>query len=378
VGEAPVYDVVELRRRIVVCFSMSELRELADALGVGGVAWDRGPPEAARELVRQCEHYAGLPALVAKLREVRPLMEWPEPMTAEPHVAPPLLEPVPSPTAAPLTPSGFPQAPALSSSPGTLQPGAPPPPAPPIADPFDDGGSARRSAELRPQTPVDAPAPAPPSLRVPASPGQPSPIWPGTFVAPPPRSGLDPRLIAAGIGLTGLLVAAVVIAFLAGRATGGDASSTAPAPSSTAPPDGVRRADGPAAAVTDAIARSLANVARACELPPSVGESVAVFTRVYERCGPQPLQPRAGLPPLPTPPPEPTDTEPSTRPRKQGRGDAAPAAPGQGCFGKCNTDHRACDAHCGPEPNDSGGYATYQRCLGRCLSESSHCKQSCR
>ena len=355
-GEAPLYDVVELRRRIVVCFSMSELRELADALGVGGVAWDRGPQEAARELVRQCEHYAGLPALLAKLREVRPLMEWPEPMTPEPHAAPLLPEPIPSPTAAPLTPSAFPQAPALSSSPGTLQPGAPPPPVPPIADPF---------------------VAPPPSLRVPPSPGQPSPIWPGTFVAPAPRSGLDPRLIAAGIGLTALLGAAVVIAFLAGRATGGDASSAAPAPSSTAPPDGAHRADGPAAMVTDAIARSLANVARACELPPSVGESVAVFARVYERCGPQPREPRAGLAPpgAPTPPPEPTDTEPVTRPRKPGRGDAPPAAPGQGCFGKCNADHGACDAHCGPEPNDSGGYATYQRCLGRCLTESSHCKQ---
>jgi hypothetical protein len=378
VSDAPVYDAVELRRRIVVCFSMSELRELADALGVGGVAWDRGPQEAARELVRQCERYAGLPALVAKLREVRPLMEWPEPATPQ-AVVPALPEPMIAPSGDPFAPSAFPQVPTLPSSPGTLQPGAPQPPVPehepappsfasgpPIADPFG------------------APAPGPPAMGLPPSPGQPSPIWPGTFVAPPPRTGLDPRLIAAGIGLTALLGAAVVIAFLAGRATSGDGVSAAPAASSTASPEGAHRGDGPAAMVTDAVARGLANVARACELPPSVGESVAVFVRVYERCGPPPLQPRSALPPAATPPPEPADTAagPGARPRRPGRGggDGQPAAPapGQGCFGKCNADHRACDAHCGPEPTDSGSYANYQRCLGRCLSESSHCMQSCR
>ncbi len=397
-GDAPVYDVIELRRRIVVCFSMSELRELSDALGVGGVAWDRGPQEAARELVRQCERYAGLPALVAKLREVRPLMEWPEPVAPQAHAAPAapaLPEPVLAPTQDPVpaVPAAFPQVPALGATPGTLQPGAPQPappalgatpgtlqpeapqplpPAPPAATP-----SAPPIAD-----PYASPAPGPRWGASAGAPGQPSPIWPGTFAEPPQRSGLDPRLIAAGIGLTALLGAAVVIAFLAGRATGGNGTSAAAAPSATTSPDGARRGDGPAALAADAIARSLANVARTCELPPSVGESVAVFARVYERCGPVPREPRAALPPAPAPEPADTAPEPAARPRRTGRGggDAPPAspAPGGGCFSKCNSDHRACDAHCGPEPTDSGGYATYQRCLGRCLSDSSRCMQACR
>jgi hypothetical protein len=380
VGDAPVYDAVELRRRIVVCFSMSELRELADALGVGGVAWDRGPQEAARELVRQCDRYAGLPALVAKLREVRPLMEWPEP--AAPQA---LAQPFLAPAADPLAPSAFPVMPTLPSTPGVLQrlSSQPPQPPAPTQEPAPQSSAAPRASPSGPPIadPFGSPAPGPPAIGAPPFPGQPSPIWPGTYVAPPQRTGLDPRLIAAGIGLTALLGAAVVIAFLAGRATGGDGAGAAPSTSSTAPPGGARRADGPAVMVTDAIARSLANVARACELPPSVGDSVAVFVRVYERCGPQPLQPRSSLPAAPAPAPEPADTtaEPAARPRKQGRGDAPPApAPAQGCFGRCNTDHRACDAHCGPEPNDSGSYANYQRCLGRCLSDSSRCMQSCR
>ena len=74
------YDAVELRRRIAVCFSVSELRQLADSLGVSGtVAWDRGAQEAVRDLVKQFERYYGLEILVAKLREMRPLVEWPEP-----------------------------------------------------------------------------------------------------------------------------------------------------------------------------------------------------------------------------------------------------------------------------------------------------------
>ena len=65
---AEVYDAVELGRRIVFCFSIGELRQLADALGVGGSSpWERGILEAARDVVRQCERYAGLPALVGQL-----------------------------------------------------------------------------------------------------------------------------------------------------------------------------------------------------------------------------------------------------------------------------------------------------------------------
>ena len=46
------YDPVELRRRMAVCFSGPELRELAESLGVAGsITWTRGPSESARDLI---------------------------------------------------------------------------------------------------------------------------------------------------------------------------------------------------------------------------------------------------------------------------------------------------------------------------------------
>jgi hypothetical protein len=76
---ARAYDPADLSRRIGVCFSAGDLRRLAEGLGVDdAVAWDRGTGPAARDLVRVFERKNNLEALVAKLREVRPLVEWPE------------------------------------------------------------------------------------------------------------------------------------------------------------------------------------------------------------------------------------------------------------------------------------------------------------
>jgi hypothetical protein len=366
------YDPVELRRRIVVCFSIGELRDLADQLGVGGsIAWERGIQEAAREVVKQCERYAGLPALVAKLREVRPDMEWPEP--AAPEQPSPMAS-----TAAPLAPP-----PALLS-PGTLSPGAPldaSAPAPTIADPFAPAAPAAPPA-FAPPPPAFAPPPAPPAAPPPAA----SPVWPG-MVTPAPaqapaRGGLDPRILVA---VAGLMVIAAIIAYFAGRASSGPTAEAAPAESAA------RRADGPAAMAADRLARGMANVARACELPASAAGGDLVFRRVVERCGPEPVRMRAPTPPLDPRPdpaanaddPSPDPAGPRARPRRPGRtpepapAEAAPA-PGKGCLGACDGEHRACKSRCGPEPTESTAYDNYNRCLGRCLSDASRCRLSCR
>lgn len=329
---AEVYDAVELRRRIVVCFTPGELRELADQLGVGGsIAWDRGIQEAARELVRQCDRYAGLGALVAKLREAKPLMEWPEPAATSPAPA---------------------DEPAVAA-----------PPSAPIAAP--------------PSAPIAAPAAAPP---VAAPPPVASPVWPGFAAPPPPPSrGVDPRLLVV---VAALMLAAAVIAYLAGRAATAPAASEA---SAEAPP----RPVGPAALAAGAVARHLAALIRVCELPPSPLDGEIIFRRAFDRCGPPPPPPERPLPsrsPAPLAsgaPSAPADEAPDRgAPRaKHPRGDAPPGEaapkPAKGCTGTCDAEHRACKQRCGPEPMESSGYDTYQRCLGRCLTEASHCRLAC-
>ncbi len=366
-----LYDPVELRRRIVVCFTVGELRALAESLGVGGVAWERGVHEAAREVVRQCERYAGLPALVARLREMRPLVEWPEPASAvgapphatvDPPAAPADLHqqgnaPVP----------GF--FPSLPASPGRLGPevgGA-------LLDPY-------------------APAPGPPAIQVPlATPaaGAPRAGWPGTAaVAPAPAKpgGIDPRVLVA---VAGLMVLAAIIAYLAGRASSvpvasEGASETA---SSTSNAAASPRGTGPGALAAGALARGFASLARVCELPSSAGTSALVFRRVFERCGPAAPAQRSYTPPLPAAPAATSTASaaPADPPAPRGkRGHNADSVPGEaaptsrGCMGTCDSQHASCRAHCGAEPTESSAYDGFQRCLGRCLSDASRCRLGCR
>lgn len=377
----PVYDVVELRRRIVVCFTPGELRELAEQLGVSGsIQWERGAQEAARELVKQCERYAGLPALVAKLREVRPLVEWPEAAASEAPAAQAFPEAPPlAPLPAAMPPAGAPAPAAPAPSPALAS--APAAPSPTIADPFA-------------ASPAAAPAPAPVAPAHSAAPSPPiaaSPVWPGLAAAPPQQQqprGLDPRILVA---VAGLMLLAAIVAYLAGRAAN-PAPTSAASPAESAAP---RRTEGPAALAADTVARRLAALARICELPPgSFGSSDGelVFRRVFERCGPAPPPPQRPYQPSrdPTrePPPEPSaaadDAPPDRgpqRPRRPARGDApageAAPQPTKGCTGACDAQHQACKTRCGPEPTESGAYDGYQRCLGRCLTDASHCRLAC-
>src|SRR5262249_46017055 len=138
---------------IAVAFSIAELRRLAESMGIAALPWDRGIHEAARELVKQSERYAGLEALVAKLREEKPLFEWPEPLagamgedSARPPRAP-SAPPTSAPAARPPPITGAAGPPALGSTPGSFGPpaqaapiaSAPPPasePAPALRDPY--------------------------------------------------------------------------------------------------------------------------------------------------------------------------------------------------------------------------------------------------
>jgi hypothetical protein len=424
----PVYDLIELRRRIAGSFSAGELRALADSLGVGGINWDRGVQDAAREMVRQCERYAGLPALVARLREEKPLVEWPDPVAppaappGDPHTpgAPPLPATVAFPAPPPLSssPGTFGLIPPLSSSPGSFggpPPEVRPPPEAPLTGPF----TATAPPRLAPQPSAEpsapplfdpyAPPPGPPAVQLPVTavaasapaprafgsvetPGPPAQpfVWPGTVGPAPartgPTSGIDPRILVV---VAGLMVVAALIAFLAGRASsasaGPEGAPSASASASASPSARPAKADGPAAIAADAIARSFENLARVCELPTSAGTNALVFRRVYERCGPSTPQKRSsssapaddgGADAAPPADPGPGRNRRAPRGAEPGQSQPAPAA--KGCMGACDSQHGACRSHCGAEPTESTAYESYQRCLAVCLREASRCRLSCR
>jgi hypothetical protein len=346
------YDPVELRRRMAVCFSATELRELAESLGVAGsITWDRGPSEASRELIRQFEKYYGLGILVTKLRELRPLVEWPEP--TDPALASPAAASVPK------TIVDAPRAGEEREAGADLQ------------DPLAPASSTAT---------VDAPASqvAPPLPRA----------WPGTTAPTPtaastvPRGGVDPRLLLVVAGLT---VLAALIAYAAGRASrppvaaGEAAGSAAPAASTpTRPP-------GPATFASNVFRRSLDRVVRSCDLPTSADRDAAILGLALSHCG---LQLRTPMSALTAPPLDPILVDeprpPQTRPRAKGTKDPVPVqakdpatAKADACLATCDTERRSCNDHCGAEPMESSLYDGYMRCRSRCMSATSHCRLAC-
>lgn len=318
------YDASEIRGRIAVCFTAAELRQLAEALGADGVAHDRGIGEAARQLVRHFERRGSLAPLVERLREARPLVEWPEPL--------------------------------------------------PDAAPFDEDAE---TTVIRPLVGSYAPPPAPPPAEAPLvdpyAPPAAGLAWPGTAptIEPPPARGLDPRILLA---VAGLMVLAVAGAYLAGRASTPPAS---PAPTASASARS-RRPGGPATRAADAIARALESVARACEIQP--GPAGDLMPRAFVRCGPAPLAPKPparAAPAAADAPPEPSP--PSTRPLPPPGAPATPAEPGNArCLSSCAQQQKACNAsQCGGEPTEGSKYKAYQDCLGKCLVDASRCRLSC-
>jgi hypothetical protein len=343
------YDPVELRRRMAVCFSGPELRELAESLGVTGqISWDRGPSESSRDLIKQFEKYYGLGILVAKLRELRPLVEWPEP--SDPALA---LASAPAPFAA---------APLVAPTLGPLTS--------PSAD-APEGGAPLQD----PHAPPSAAAPRSAAARA----------WPGTSgpapIAPAAPKGIDPRVLIVVAGLT---VLAALIAYAAGRAS--RPPTAAPDAAGSAQPAGPatpQRPPGPATHAAGVFRRSLDRVVRSCDLPTGADRDASILGLALAHCG---LTLRAPASALTAPPLEPiitNDRPPTTRvkPTKTSKDPAQAAIPvtskGDSCLASCETDRKSCNDHCGSEPTESSLYDGYMRCRSRCLSATSHCRLAC-
>ena len=390
------YDPAELRRCIALCFSTSELRALAEELGATGLGgYDRGVSEAAREVVRHFERQGALDRLVARLKQVKPLMEWPEPVTAAPSYQPPPAPPLaPLPSALPFV---EPSSPPLAPSP--TEPAAPAPISPTLPLP-DPNPPVPPRVEPPPPATISAPAPM---IRDPYA----GPAWPGTATpqAAKPGRGFDGRtLTLIGVGVGVLVLIASVAAFIVGRAgTGPTAASPAGSASATPTAKGPARPmreSGPARMAADSLARSLGNLARECDLPlgPNEEPGPELFKLAYQQCG---SRPTIGRPPSGPPPsflgpgaggddPAAQDDNAPAGPRPQratgapraprppaGPATKAPADDGAACVGKCAAAQRTCNSGCGPEPTLSSQYSQWQGCQSQCLAQASKCRLAC-
>jgi hypothetical protein len=149
----------------------------------------------------------------------------------------------------------------------------------------------------------------------------------------------------------------------------------------------------PGGRVAEAISRSLANVARACEIPLRGPATEDVLLRAFDQCGPpvaeprttpDPSSPRAGGSDANPQAPEPR--APAGGGAARPRAPAVPKAPdlpvdngpAAACMNNCQSEHNTCKGRCGKEPAQSSLYEAYQACLGRCLSTASKCRLQCK
>lgn len=390
-------DPADLSRRIGLCFSAGDLRRLAEGLGVDdAVVWDRGTGPAARDLVRAFERKNNLGALLAKLREVRPLVEWPEAPAAEGgggedvrFAPPPALD-------GPGHLVGF-EAAVLSDAASGEGISAPvdqadsqaipppiPPPLPPAATVIDPALVTSSRAPL--------------SAAAPLSGRSAGAAWPGTVETPKAEGrGIDPRLL---ILVPALTLLAAIVAFFAGRAGNSEPEAAALAgtssPSGTAEAGGAEVSNTPGGRVSEAISRSLSNVARACEIPLRGPAAEDILVRAFDQCGPPAAPPRSI--PDPSPPRSiGSDADPQAAgapglaaggavDRPGPRAPVVPKAPdlpvdngpAAACMNGCQSEHNTCKGRCGKEPAQSSLYEAYQACLGRCLSTASKCRLQCK
>lgn len=291
----------------------------------------------------------------------------------QPAGAAPAAAPAPAPSAAG---GGF--APMMMPKPGEAFP-APPPPsaAPPSSAPKP---VAATIAEAPP------PSVAASSARAPARTA--GPAWPGTVspaAAAPAKKPLDLRIVI-GAGAA-VLVGAVVLAFLLGRASSGSGSGAASASGSASAQPPTDQAE-VAQHVVDALGSSLERVAKACQIEASDLRGHSLFEVAYERCGQVPESVVHVRPPRSsgdsgsganTPGPNGKPGRPGGNKKLQ-RVDDNPGAPstgGSACLSSCSKNHRSCTAKCGAEPKQSSLYDAYQACLSGCLKAQAQCKQGC-
>lgn len=343
---------------MAVCLSAAEIGTLAGQLGLAPTS-GRSTAQAAHEVVKAMDRGGRLDELLATLRQVRPLVEWPEPgaggdeaveLSGEALVddfaptaagyQPPNAAPSESAAASSRRgPAAFAPEPGQAPSPFDLPPGAPSPAAPPsAAAPWPSPQDARYGRDAR-----------------------------------PPR-GLDARILVA---VAGLMVVAVGIAFAAGRVSSPEATESAAAASASAPASAAaRRPDGVAVRAADAVSRSLDNVSRACALRGV--EQAEVLEAALAECGPgsparRPRGPLPGSEPAPTP----TAEAPAPVGAVPRAGTPDPTGPGGPCLSGCDASHGACRAACGPEPQHATEYAPHQQCLAKCLATASKCRLGC-
>ncbi|MBK9264826.1 MAG: hypothetical protein IPM54_34215 [Polyangiaceae bacterium] len=354
----PTYDPNELRRCIALCFSVKDLRSLAEDLGATGIgSWDRGIQDASRDVVRHFERLGTLDQLVAKLAEARPLMEWPAPLANAP--APAAAETNPAETN---TSEFAPKAEVPPPAEVAPKPAAPPPagPEPVIRDPF-------------------------------------APAWPGTAASSTTSANrLEGRKLAPM--LAGAMVLLTIIAigiFLAVR-VGKDPEPAASEVVAGRP----LRTTGPARMAADAMKRSLESLARGCDLqlPPGANVDVSLFSAAYAQCGtragiafpppglridkpsdataePPDAQPNAPAPALPSP--QQTNPGRDAQPRPAPAPAPDKAVPSDACVQKCAATKRQCNRGCGAEPTSSSEYDRWQACQTQCLSAASKCQLAC-
>jgi hypothetical protein len=347
------YDTVELGRRMIVCFTVRELRAVADSLGVGStIDWAGGAPTAVPQIVRQCEQYSGISALIATLCELRPLVEWQEAIVSGTLAT----DPKPSGSLTHTTPAGSEQ-PVKTA---TLRLPADPYPS---SHGAIDRSCAEPSAATKART-----------------------LGTGT-AAPDPHAGETPLRIELRIpiAIAAMVLVSAVLAFFAGRATGPAVATGRSAAGSSIMTPRVGHA-GPAALAKTMVETSLGNVAQACDLPTAPAVNGLALVRALDRCGADgPYRRRtrstsSSVEALQTPVeaqmlPVPIRAAAGSVPRV---GSRSGAATGDGaCVTGCETTHRACDARCGPEPTEAGRYDAYHRCLGHCLAGSSRCRLGC-
>jgi hypothetical protein len=194
---------------------------------------------------------------------------------------------------------------------------------------------------------------------------------------------------------TGILLALIGVAFLAGRASSAQVASGSGTTSGAPPPpsDHVVLSQN----VADALGTSLLRVAKACQIDPASLRGRSLFEVAYRRCGPPPAptaQSRTGgydpTPPGPGDPGQAADTDPPAGGKKGSRTSAAtkppqrpdpaagqPSTSGSSCLTGCSRSHGACTSKCGAEPQQGSQYDAYQSCLGGCLKALSQCKMGC-
>jgi hypothetical protein len=314
------YPEAELKRCIAMSFSAGELSQFAAQLGV---LLDREGriEEGARTLVRALSMRGELDRLLSRLREAKPLVQWPEPQAPEPAAAPFV-------PAAPLPGLG---------SPGSLGGPEPMPPPEPAGErkPASDGSPAAPASGEPLLDPFAADEAEQAAVR---------------------RRSMRGWLALGAVFAAGIGIGAVIISLMLreDEPAGGEPAAMA-------------------AVAADHLRSAVSTVAKACEAEPN-DSARGQLADAFRRCSGPRIRPGLDTTPL-LPPPAPDPRAPA-HPRAQ---PGAPVSREPACLDTCHRMHASCkESECGAEPRSAEKYADYQRCLGECLAKYSRCRLGCR